>query len=85
MFFVWRIENFGKLQLPQSSIFFAKTLHMFPTYHAYKKVLWIVLFCLDLELFSKIKKRPDFYTLDFYIFINNSRSKQNKKNFSKKY
>ena len=25
-------------------------------------------------------KRPGFYTLAFYIFINNSRSKQNKKN-----
>ena len=38
------------------------------------------LFCLDLELFAKIKKRPGFYTLVFYIFINNSRPKQNKKN-----
>ena len=36
------------------------------------------LFCLDLELFAKIKK-PGFYTLAFYIFINNSRSKQNNK------
>ena len=34
------------------------------------------LFCLDLELFV----RPGFYALVFYIFINNSRSKQNKKN-----
>ena len=32
-------------------------------------------FCLDLELFGKIK-RPGFYSLVFYIFINNSRSKQ---------
>ena len=38
-----------------------------------------VLFCLDLELFPKIKK-PGFYTLILYIFINNLRSKQNKKN-----
>ena len=36
------------------------------------------LFCLDLELFAKIKK-PGFYTFVFYIFVNNSRSKQNKK------
>ena len=28
----------------------------------------------------KDKKRPGFYTLVFYIFINNSRPKQNKKN-----
>ena len=39
-----------------------------------------LLFCLDLELFAKIRKRPGFYTLFFYIFISNSRSKQNKKN-----
>ena len=37
------------------------------------------LFYLDLELCAKIK-RPGFYTLVFYTFINNSRSKQNKKN-----
>ena len=37
------------------------------------------LFCLDLELFAKIK-RPGCYTLVFYIFINNSTSKQNLKN-----
>ena len=29
---------------------------------------------------SFLQKRPGFYTLVFYIFINNSRSKQNKKN-----
>ena len=37
------------------------------------------LFCLDLELFTKIKKTW-FLHLGFYIFINNSRSKQTKKN-----
>ena len=37
------------------------------------------LFCLDREPFSKKLKRPSFYIL-FYIFINNSRSRQNKKN-----
>ena len=37
------------------------------------------LFYLDLELFAK-SKRPGFYTLVFYTFINNSSSKQNKKN-----
>ena len=40
----------------------------------------MIKFYLDLELFAKIKKRPGFYTLVFYTFINNSRSKQNKKN-----
>ena len=37
------------------------------------------LFYLDLELIAK-KRRPGFYTLIFYTFINNLRSKQNKKN-----
>ena len=38
------------------------------------------LFCLELELFAKIKRIPDFYTLTETSFINNSRSKQNIKN-----
>ena len=45
----------------------------------YKRVCEIFLFYLDLELFAKIKIKPGFYTLIFYNFINNSRSKQNKK------
>ena len=32
------------------------------------------------SVICKIKKRPGFYTLLFYTFINNSRSKQNEKN-----
>ena len=35
------------------------------------------LFGLDLELFAKNKKKPGFYTLVHYTFINDSRSKQN--------
>ena len=42
--------------------------------------MWDFLFCLDLELFTKILIRPGFYTLVFYTFINNSKSKQNNKN-----
>ena len=30
-FFVWTIENFDKLQLPQNLIFFAEISHMFST------------------------------------------------------
>ena len=37
-----------------------------------------VSFCLDLELFAKIKG-PGFYTLTDTRFFNNSESKQNKK------
>ena len=56
-------ENFRELQLPYSSIFFAETLRT----NLYKRVCGIFLFCLDLELFAKIKKdlvsTPSFYTL----------------------
>ena len=37
------------------------------------------LFSLGLQLFTKIKKRPDFDSLTETILINNLRSKQNKK------
>ena len=46
----------------------------------YKKVVGSFLFCLDLDFFVKIKK-SGFYPFDFYIFIKNSRSKQDKENF----
>ena len=31
-YFVWKFENFDELEVPDSSIFFAETLHTFPTY-----------------------------------------------------
>ena len=50
----------------------------------YKRVSGIFLpFCLDIELFGKIKKDMVFTHSEkpsFHSFINNSRSKQNKKN-----
>ena len=50
-------ENFDKLQLSYSSIFFAETLLTFSTYHCLKKGVWnFFKFYLDLELFAKIKK-----------------------------
>ena len=50
-------ENFNELQLPYSSIFFTETLNTFSTYQCLKKGVWEFLkFCLDLELFAKIKK-----------------------------
>ena len=47
-----------------------------------KVLLGFFLFCLDLELFPKIKKkkRSGFYGFTETTFINNSRFKQNKKN-----
>ena len=40
---------------------------------------WIFLICLELELFAKTKKKPGFYTLTDTRFMNNPKSKQNKK------
>ena len=71
-------ENFNELQLPYSSIFFTETLNTFPTYQCLKKGVWKFLkFCLDLELFAKIKK--DLVSAHvFFTLTNNSKSKQNK-------
>ena len=54
----------------------------FPHINVYNMVFEIFLFCLDLELFAKITKDliPKHSETRFvYIFIDNSRSKQNKK------
>ena len=50
--------------------------------NVYKSVRGLFLFCLDLDVFAKNKKTW-FLQLVFYIFINNSRSKQNKKKLVK--
>ena len=81
------VQYFGNLQLPYSSlpqlpyssIFFGETQHKFPTYKCLQKRVWDF-FCL-VQILSDLQKlkRPDFYTLVFYIFINDSRSTQNKK------
>ena len=64
---------------PTVQYFLLKLRTRFLPTNVYKKVCGICFFCLDLELFAKIKKRPGFHTLAFYTFINNSKSKQNKK------
>ena len=43
----------------------------------YKKVFKIFFILFKSWVIYKNKKWPGFYTLIFYIFINNSRSKQN--------
>ena len=44
------------------------------------KVCGIFLILLRSSVICKKLKRPGFYTLVYYIFVNNSRSKQNEKN-----
>ena len=67
---------------PTVQYFLLKLRTRFLVTNVYERVCGIFLFCLDLELFAKIKKDLVFYTLVFYTFINNSRSKQNKKNLA---
>ena len=40
VFCLWKFENFDKLQLSCSSIFFAETSHNFSIYHCLKKGVW---------------------------------------------
>ena len=65
-------------------MFFAETSHVSYLPMFTKGCVGFFCFCLDPELFAKIKKKTGFYTLNFtrsfLIFANNSRTKQNKKN-----
>ena len=60
------------------NIFLLKLCTCFLFTNVYRRVFRIFLFCLDLELFAKVKK--DLVSAhSFFTFTNNSRSKQNKK------
>ena len=48
--------------------------------NVYRRVSGIFFILFRSWVINKNVKRPGFYALVFYIFINNSRSKQNKKN-----
>ena len=71
---------------PAVQYFFLKCCTSFLLTNVYKRVCGIFLFCLDLELFAKILSclqksiKTCFLHICFCTFINNSRSKQNKKN-----
>ena len=78
-FCFWRFENFDELQLSYSSIFFTKISHTFPAYQRLQKSVQGFFILFRSWVFCKKLKRPGFYILVFYIFINNSRYKQNKK------
>ena len=66
----------NELQISCSSMFFAGT----STYDCLKRGMWNFLNLFRSWVICKNRKKPGFYTLVFYTFINNSRSKQNKKN-----
>ena len=74
-------ENLNTLRspkYPRFQYFLLKLCTRFLLTNVYKTCSGFSLCCLDLHLFAKIKK-VGFYTLVFDIFINNLRSKQNKK------
>ena len=72
------LKNFDELQLLYSSIFFAENLHTFPNYQFLQKgVLDFLCFVQILSYLQKLGG-PGFYTLVFYIIIDNSKPKQNK-------
>ena len=57
MHFLWKIENFDELQLRKTLIIFLEILHTFPAYQCLQKGAWdFFLFCLEFQLFAKIKK-----------------------------
>ena len=82
-FFVWKIEKLTSSnyhRAPITTVFcwnFAHVSYLAISTKGCSRFFW---FCLDLELLAKIKKTWCLYTLVFYIFINDSRSKQNLKN-----
>ena len=71
---------YDELKLPYSSIVFAETSHTFPTYQCLQKDVWEFFYFVQILSYLEKLERPGFYTFGFYIFINNSRSRQNKKN-----
>ena len=65
---------------PTVQYFFAETLHTFSTYQCLQKGLWDFSILFRSWVICKHWKRPGVHTLVFYTFMNNSRSKQKKKN-----
>ena len=72
-------------KLKQSSIIFekpgifSKNLKTLTSSNVYRKVCGTFFISIRSWVTCKTLKRPGFYTLVFYTFINISRSKQNKK------
>ena len=62
------------------NVFYWNFVHVFYLPMSTKGCSGFFWFCLDLELYLQKLKRPGLYTFVFQIFINNSKSKQNKKN-----
>ena len=70
------LKTLASSYYPTVQYFFAEILHTFTTYQCLQKCVWdFFKFCLDVELFAKIKKDL-VSTHSFFTLINNSRLKQ---------
>ena len=75
---VFCLKNFDELQLPWSSIFFYWNFaHVSYLHMSTKACSGFFLLFFRSWVICQNQKRHGFYTLVFYIFINNSKSKQN--------
>ena len=81
---VIRLENWNLWQAPSTIEFniFCWNFACIPTYQSLQKGIRDIFILFWSWVICKNKKWTGFYTLIFYIFINNSRSKQNKKKSS---
>ena len=68
-YFVRKFENFDKLQIPYSSIFFAQTSHKFPTYQCTQKEVRDFFYFVQILSYLQKLKRPGFYTLVFTFLL----------------
>ena len=76
-----KIENFDEFQLPQSLIFFCWNFcTRFLLNNVFKKVVGIFFIFFRTWVINKSVKNECVETRSFFIFSNNPRSKQNKKN-----
>ena len=73
-------ENLTRLNYPRVQYFLLKLRTRILLTNVYKRVWGIFFVSFKSWIICKNLKRPGFYTLIFYTFINNSISKQNKKN-----
>ena len=64
-YFVWKFENFDKLQPPNSSIVFHEISHMFLTYQSLQKDVRDFFILFRSWVACKKLKRPGFYILFF--------------------
>ena len=74
------LETLTRSNYPIIQYFWVKLHICFLFTNVYTRVCEIFLILFRSWVICKNEKRPSFYTLAFYTFINNSRSKQDKKN-----